>query len=118
MSYVDGYLLAVPKKNARAYERIARNAGKVWMKHGALQYFECAADQLSIPGLPLTISKLLKLKPSETAYYSFIIYKSRAHRDRVNKKVMNDPDIHKGPKKMPFDMKRMAAGGFKAVVEF
>jgi uncharacterized protein YbaA (DUF1428 family) len=114
MSYVDGFLMVVPKKNVKAYEKMARLGGKVWMKHGALQYFECAADDLNPQGYP----KLLKLKSTETAFYSFIIYKSRKHRDAVNKKVMADPEIHKGaPKKMPFDVKRMVYGGFKALVE-
>lgn len=119
MSYVDGFLMVVPKKNMKAYEKMARAAGKVWMKHGALQYFECAADDLKIKGVVQTYPKLLKLKPTETAYYSFIIYKSRAHRDRVNKKVMADQDLMKSaPKNMPFDIKRMSFGGFKAVVEY
>jgi uncharacterized protein YbaA (DUF1428 family) len=118
MSYVDGFLLVVPKKNAKAYEGIARKAGKVWMKHGALQYLECKGDDLGIEGMHLTFPKLVKLKSSEAVYYSFIIYKSRAHRDAVNKKVMADPEIKKAPKKMPFDMKRMAYGGFKTAVEY
>ena len=118
MSYVDGFVMVVPKKNVKAYTKVAKNAGKVWMKHGALQYIECVADDLAPKGVVLTYPKMLKLKSNETAFYSFIIYKSRKHRDAVNKKVMADPEIHKGPKTMPFDMKRMAYGGFKAVVDY
>jgi len=118
MKYVDGFVMVVPKKNVTAYKRVAKNAGKVWMKHGALQYMECAGDDLNHKGFPLTFPKLQKLKKNEVPFFSFIIYKSRAHRDAVNKKVMADPDIHKGPKKMPFDFKRMAYGGFKVVVEY
>lgn len=118
MSYVDGFVMVVPKKNVAAYKRMARLGGKVWMKHGALQYMECMGDDLDLKGIPLTFPKLMKLKKGETAFYSFIIYKSRAHRDAVNKKVMADSEMKKPPKKMPFDIKRMAFGGFKAVVEF
>jgi uncharacterized protein YbaA (DUF1428 family) len=117
MSYVDGFVLVVPKKNTKAYEKMARMGGKAWMKHGALQYFECRGDDLNIKMIPMTFPKLTKLKPTETVYFSFIIYKSRAHRDAVNKKVMADPELNKAPKRMPFDMKRMAMGGFKTVVE-
>lgn len=117
MSYVDGFVVAVPKKNVAAYKRTARAAGKIWMKHGALQYFECMGDDLDIPGIHLTFTKLQKVKKNEVPFFSFIVYKSRAHRDAVNKKVMADPDL-KAPKKMPFDPKTMAYGGFKAVVEF
>ncbi len=117
MSYVDGFVMVVPKKNVAAYKRMARLGGKVWTKHGALQYFECMGDDLDIPYIHVTFPKLLKLKSTETAFFSFIIYKSRAHRDAVNKKVMADPDMNKAPKKMPFDMKRMTMGGFKVMVE-
>ncbi len=118
MSYVDGFVLVVPKKNTKAYEKMARLGGKVWTKHGALQYFECRGDDLNIKHIHLTFPKLTKLKSNETVYFSFIIYKSRAHRDAVNKKVMADSAMHEGPKKMPFDFKKMAFGGFKTVVEF
>ncbi len=116
MSYVDGYVVVVPKKNVAAYTRMARKAGKIWMKHGALQYFECVGDDVDIPGIHLTFPKLQKANKGEVPIFSFIVYKSRAHRDAVNKKVMADPDL-KAPKKMPFDPKTMAYGGFKAVVE-
>lgn len=117
MSYVDGFVIVMPKKNIKAYTKMARGGGKAWMKHGALQYFECVGDDLDIPGMPLTFPKMLKLKPTETAVFSFIIYKSRAHRDKVNKKVMTDPSMQMPPEGMPFDMKKMAMGGFKVLVE-
>lgn len=117
MSYVDGFVMVVPKKNLAAYKKMARMGGKAWMKHGALQYFECVGDDLNIPYIHATFPKVLKLKATEAAVFSFIIYKSRAHRDAVNKRVMADPDMSKAPKKMPFDMKRMTMGGFKVIVE-
>lgn len=118
MSYVDGFVLVVPKKNVSAYKKMASKAGEIWMDHGALQYLECAADDLKVPcGLPFP--KLVKLKASETVFFSFIIYKSRKHRDTVNARVMKDKRMNQwDPKKMPFDLKRMAWGGFKALVEF
>lgn len=120
MSYVDGFVLVVPKKNLAAYKKMASKAGKVWMEHGALQYVECAGDDLNVKmGLPFT--KLAKTKPSETVVFSYIVYKSKADRDTINKKVMKDKRMNEMcPKdgKMPFDMKRMAYGGFKAIVEY
>ena len=118
MAYVDGFLIALPKKNLTAYKRMAKLGGKVWKEYGALEYFECVGDDLKVKmGLPYT--KLLKLKPTETAVFSWIVYKSRAHRDAVNKKVMSDPRIAKmmDGKESPFDMKRMAYGGFKTIVD-
>lgn len=119
MSYVDGFVLVVPKKNLKAYVQMARDACEVWRDHGALHYFECVGDDLKVKfGLPFP--KLVKPKAGETILYSFIIYKSRAHRDKVNAKVMKDPRLTESMqgKEMPFDVKRMAYGGFKAVVEF
>ncbi len=118
MGYVDGFVLPVPKKNLRAYRRMSQRAGKVWRKHGALDYKECAGDDLNIKmGLPFP--RLVKPKRGETVVFAFIVYKSRAHRDRVNakvmKEVMNDPKLKDQP--MPFDMKRMAYGGFKVLVD-
>lgn len=122
MTYVDGFVLPVPKKNLQAYRRMARQAGKVWREHGALEYRECVGDDLAPnmgdekvkPQFP----RMARLKPSETLFFSFIVYKSRAHRDRVNAKVMKDPRIEKAMgKRMPFDVKRMAYGGFKVLVE-
>jgi uncharacterized protein YbaA (DUF1428 family) len=119
MRYVDGFVLAVPKKNLRSYRSMAQKAGKVWRGHGALQFRECAADDLAVKmGVPFT--RLLKLKRGETALFSFIVFKSRAHRDKVNAKVMKDPRLAKmmSPKApMPFDIKRMSYGGFKTIVD-
>lgn len=118
MPYVDGFLLSVPKKKLPTYRRIAKLAGKVWREHGALEYRECVGDDFKQQGcIPLT--KSAKTKPGEAVFFSWIVYKSRADRDRVNAKVMKDPRLAKlmDPKKMPFDVKRMAYGGFKVFVE-
>jgi uncharacterized protein YbaA (DUF1428 family) len=118
MAYVDGFVLPVPKKNMRIYRRIAQKAGKVWRDHGALEYRECVGDDLKVKfGVPFP--RLAKPKAGETVVFSWIVYKSRAHRDRVNAKVMKDPRLAKmmDPKKMPFDCKRMAYGGFKILVD-
>ncbi len=114
MRYVDGFLLPVPKRKLATYLRMARTAGKVWREHGALEYRECTGDDLkSKMGLPFP--KAVKVKPGETVVFSWIVYKSRAHRDRVNAKVMKDPRLAKmmDPGAMPFDGKRMAYGGFE-----
>jgi len=115
--YVDGFILPVPKKNLQAYRRMARKAGKVWREHGALAYAECAADDVKV-GKLTSFPRSVKLKPSETVIFSWIVYKSRAHRDSVLKKVMADPRLASmmDPKAMPFDMKRMIYGGFKTIV--
>lgn len=118
MRYVDGFVLPVPKKNLQAYRRIAQKAGKIWREHGALEYVEAVADDLDVKfGVPFT--KLMKPKPGETVVISFIVFKSRADRDRVNAKVMKDQRMakmmEKGP--MPFDVKRMVYGGFKMLVD-
>lgn len=117
MKYVDGFLLAVPTKNLAAYRKMSKVGAKVWRKHGALQYVEAVGDDLDVKfGVPFT--KIMKPKKGETIIFSWIVYKSRAHRDKVNAKVMSDPEINKsieGP--MPFDVKRMAYGGFKFLVE-
>jgi uncharacterized protein YbaA (DUF1428 family) len=118
MPYVDGFLLPVPKKNLKAYRRMSLKAGKVWRDHGALEYRECVGDDLKAKfGLPFP--RGMKLKPGETPVFSWIVYKSRAHRDRVNAKVMKDPRLAKmmDPKGMPFDTKRMSYGGFKVIVD-
>jgi len=115
MSYVDGFVLVVPKKKLAAYTKLARLAGKVWREHGALDYRECVADDLKVKfGRPFT--KMVKVKPGETIMFSYIVYKSRSHRDKVNAKVMADPRMQEPPKDIPFDMKRMAYGGFKTIV--
>lgn len=115
--YVDGFVLPIPKKNVPAYRRMAQKAAKIWKKYGALEYRECIGDDLKVEmGLPFTRSA--NLKPNETVCFSWVMYKSRAHRDSVNKKVMKDPQIVKMIKgKMPFDVKRMSYGGFKILVE-
>ena len=115
--YVDGFVIAIRKKKLKEYRRMARIGGKVWRDHGALEFRECVGDDLSIKmGLPF--SKLAKLKPGETVMFSWIVYKSRAHRDRVNAKAMSDKRIASmGPQSMPFDPKRMSYGGFKVLVE-
>jgi uncharacterized protein YbaA (DUF1428 family) len=118
MQYVDGFVLPVPKKHLKLYRTIAQKAGKIWREHGALQYVEAVADDMDVKfGLPFP--KLVKPKAGETIMFSFIVYKSRAHRDKVNAKVMADPRLNKmmeKNKEMPFDMKRMAYGGFKYLV--
>lgn len=120
MSYVDGFLLAIKKKNLKAYKAIATVASKVWRDHGALEYKECAGDDLKAsPGCGNSYTDLLKCKKDETVIFAFIVYKSRADRDKVNAKVMNDPRmgaLMQG-KKMPFEIKRMWVGGFTGLVE-
>ena len=119
MPYVDGYVLPLPKKNIQAYRRIAQKAGKVWRDHGALEYRECVGDDLDVEGCLVPFSRMVRLKPGETVVFSWIVFKSRAHRDRVNAKVMKDPrmDGLVDPKAMPFDVKRMLYGGFKILVD-
>ena len=118
MTYVDGYLLVVPKKKLAAYFVMARKASKVWRDHGALSYKECVGEDLKTK-FGVSYSKIMKTKPSETVVFSFIVYKSRAHRDKVNAKVMQDPRLQKmmETKDMPFDVNRMCVGGFKTMVE-
>ncbi len=117
MSYVDGFVLPVPKKNLPAYRRIARKAGKVWREHGALEYRECVGDDVKV-GKLTSFPRSVKLKPGETVVFSWIVYKSRSHRDRVNAKVMKDPLMaDMDPNSMPFDTKRMVYGGFKVLVD-
>jgi len=117
MSYVDGFVLAVPKKNLAAYKRMSTQAGKVWREHGALDYRECVGDDLKVK-FGMSFTKLARTKAGETVVFSFIVYKSRAHRDKVNAKVMADKRITATMNKtMPFDPKRMAYGGFKTLVE-
>ncbi len=117
MSYVDGFVLVVPTKNLPAYFRMSRNAGKIWREYGALEYKECVGDDLETP-MGLAFTRLTKAKADETVVFSYIVYKSRAQRDRINAKVMKDPRIEDlcGGSEMPFNPKRMAYGGFKVVV--
>ena len=120
MAYVDGYVLPVAKKNLAAYGRLAQFAAKVWRKHGALQYFECVGDDLNPKFAGIRFPRTVRAKRGETVVFSFVVFKSRAHRDRVNAKVFRDP-VMNDPKfkdqMMPFDAKRMVYGGFRALVE-
>ena len=116
--YVDGFLLAIPKKNLGAYKRMATKASKVWKEHGALEYRECVGEDLKVKfGVPFP--KMAKAKPTETIVFAWVVYKSRKHRDSVNAKVMKDPRMAKmcDPNDMPFDCKRMAWGGFETLVK-
>ena len=116
--YVDGFLLPVPKRNLAAYVRMSKKAGKIWTDHGALEYRECAGEDLDVKmGLPFP--RAVEIEKGETVVFSWIVYKSRAHRDRVNAKVMKDPRMAKmmDPKAMPFDVKRMFYGGFEIIVD-
>ena len=120
MRYVDGYVLPVPKKNLPAYRRMAQKAASIWREHGALECRECAGDDLDVKAAAafgvVPFPRNLKLKRGETVVFSWILFKSRAHRDHVNAKVMSDPRLAKMPKSMPFDLKRMIYGGFKVMV--
>lgn len=117
MSYIDGFVIPVPTKNLAAYTKMAKLGGKIWMEHGALAYCECVGDDLDVKfGMPFT--KCVKVKPDETVVFAYIVYKSRAHRDKVNAKVMADPRMHPPPgQEMPFELKRMVFGGFKSIVD-
>ena len=116
--YVDGFIVPVPKKMVSAYRRMATTAGKVWREHGALAFHECIADDVKV-GKWTSFPRSVKLKRGETVVFSWIVYKSRAHRDAVNAKVMKDPRLAKmmSGKAMPFDGKRMIYGGFKTLVQ-
>ena len=117
-NFVDGYVLPVPKKNVPAYRRMAQKAGKVWREYGALEFRECVGDDLKTEKVK-SFPDMIKPKRGETVFFSWIVFKSRAHRDSVNAKVMKDPRLAKmmDPKGMPFDSKRMVYGGFKVVVD-
>jgi uncharacterized protein YbaA (DUF1428 family) len=117
MPYVDGFVLPIPKRHVKAYRRIARQAGKVWREHGALEYRECVGDDLKTT-MGTAFPRLAKARAGETVCFSWIVYRSRAHRDRVNARAMKDPRLEKMMKDpMPFDMKRMAYGGFRVLVD-
>jgi len=122
MSYVDGYVVPVPRRKLAAYRRMARDAGKVWMKNGALQYVETVADDVDV-GKRTSFPRSVKLKRGEVVVFSFIVYRSRGQRDRINKRVMkyfmSDPKWKRfmDPKNMPFDARRMFWGGFRPIVE-
>ena len=117
MVYVDGFVVPLPRKNLKAYRRMAQKAGKVWRDHGALAFRECVADDVKM-GKWTSFPRSVKLKRGETVVWSYILYKSRAHRDRVNAKVMKDPRMAAmgGPKDMPFDCQRVVYAGFKVLV--
>jgi len=119
MAYVDGFLVPVPKKNVAKYKKLAIEAGKVWMEHGAVAYLEGVGEDLKIKGMKSFLT-LAKAKPGETVLFSYIVFKSRAHRDKVNAKVMKDKRLAAmmDPKAMPFDVKRMSYGGFQSIVKF
>jgi len=118
MQYVDGFVVPVPRKSLPAYRRMAQKAGKVWRDHGAIEFREFVADDVKV-GKRTSFPRSVKRKPGETVVFSWIVFKSREHRDRVNAKVMKDPRLAKmmDPKAMPFDGKRMIYGGFAPVVE-
>lgn len=115
--YVDGFVVPIPKRNIDAYRRLSRKAGRVWREHGALEYIECVADDVK-PGRYTSFPQAVKLKPDEVVWFSWIVFKSRRDRDRVNARVMKDPRLASmmDPKAMPFDGKRLIYGGFKAMV--
>ena len=121
MTYVDGFVIPIPKKNLAAYKKMAAQGAEAWKRHGALEYFECVGDDLSpkpMPGMKIThFPALAKAKAGETVVFSFIVFKSKAHRDAVNKKVIKEMSAQAPPSTMPFDMKRMAYGGFKTIVQ-
>jgi uncharacterized protein YbaA (DUF1428 family) len=116
MTYVDGFVVAVPKKNVKAYKTMATKAGKIWMEYGALAFRECMADDVK-PGKLTSFPQAVKLKKDEVVFFSYIVYKSRKDRDRINKKVMMDPRLKMDMKNAPFDATRMIWGGFKTLVD-
>ena len=118
MSYVDGFVLPVPVANLDAYKKMARRAGKIWMEHGALQYIESFADDVQ-PGKVTSFPQAVQLKKDEVVVFSWVVYRNRRERDRINKKVMSDPRLTDmmDPKSLPFDGMRMFWGGFKPIVE-
>jgi uncharacterized protein YbaA (DUF1428 family) len=118
MPYVDGFIVPVAKKNLQAYRNMAKTAGKVWREHGALEFRESIAEDVKV-GKRTSFPRSVKLKPGETVIFSWIVYKSRAHRDRVNAKVMKDPRLAEmmNPQAMPFDGKRMIFGGFEIMID-
>ncbi len=115
MGYVDGFVIPIPKSKIAAYKKMAKLGAKIWREYGALDYYECIGDDLNIQGIK-PFGKLAQLKSNETVILALIVYKSKAHRNQVNKKVMQDPRMHSIPE-MPFDPKRMTVGGFKILVK-
>ncbi|WP_028919939.1 DUF1428 domain-containing protein [Pseudoxanthomonas suwonensis] len=118
MAYVDGFVLPVPADRVEDYRKLARKAGKIWLEYGALEYVECVADDVQ-PGKRTSFPQAVKLKPGEVVVFAWIRFRSRAHRDRVNARVMADPRLSSlDPATLPFDGKRMFWGGFKPIVQF
>lgn len=121
MTYVDGFVMPIPKKNVAAYKKMAAQGAEAWKRHGALEYFECVGDDLfpkAMPGMKITtFPTLAKAKAGETVVFAFIVFKSKAHRNAVNKKVMKEMSAQAPPPSMPFDMRKMAYGGFKTIVQ-
>lgn len=117
MAYVDGFVIPIPKRKLAEYRKLARRAGKVWMELGAVAYMECVGDDLTIKGVA-SFPKLARTRAGETVLFSWIVYRSKAHRDRVNARVMKDPRIARMmTTRSPFDPKRMAYGGFRSIVQ-
>jgi len=115
--YVDGFVLPVPRRKAAAYRRRAQRAGKIWREHGALEYRECMAEDVK-PGKRTSFPQSVKLAKNEVVWFSWIVFRSRAHRDRVNARVMKDPRIARmSAASMPFDARRMIYGGFEVAVD-
>ena len=115
--YVDGFVVPVPRRQVAAYRRLARKAGRIWREHGALAYVECVADDVA-PGTRTSFPRSVKLKPDEVVWFSWIVYRSRRDRDRINARVMKDPRLAgMAPDNVPFDVRRMIHGGFRAVIE-
>lgn len=115
MSYVDGFIIPVPKRKLATYKKMAKLGAKLWMEYGALDYYECVGDDLRIPGV-IPFDTFAKVKSNETVILAWIVFKSKAHRDRVNKKVLQDPRMQTYPE-MPFDPQRMTVGGFRVLVK-
>ena len=115
--YIDGFVLSVPKSKLAAYKKMATKASKIWREHGALEYRECVGDDMTAPGM-VAFPKLAKSKPDELVIFSYVVFKSRKHRDATNKKIFADPRLATicDPGNMPFDCKRMSWGGFKTLV--
>ena len=113
--YVDGFVLPVPRQNIDAYRRLAETAGRVWKEHGALEYVECIADDVK-PGKVTSFPQAVKLEADEVVVFSWIVFESREHRDRINAAVMADPRLNMNPKSMPFDGMRMFFGGFAVLL--
>ena len=115
--YVDGFLLPMPRKGIAAYRRIAARAGRIWKRHGALDYIEAVGDDLTPAGTTANFKKASRAKPSETVIFAFVVFRSKAHRNAVNKKVFKDPELAKMMQAISYDMRRMAYGGFKVIVD-